>query len=290
MTSIASSSSSSSLVIFLSVISLLATTAAAFKPILVICSGNNHSIPSPFASNLGRSLANLIATTPNSPTHLFTNHYGTDSTADMVYGIAQCRKDASPAMCADCLTEAADAGFNGTCAGRKSATIRYDYCLLRYADYFFYSHPSNFSFAYEFKPESAISPANFKTRVGKMLDELVVATAAKTTYAQISVPSKEMYGLAWCTMLEPEECYNCLNQGLQGYRKCCSVQIGGWVATASCVLAYDDQPLFNLSLLQIEAPPPGSGEGSSMLSISILGQNISYFCQFMTNFSISDLH
>ncbi|KAK8942821.1 hypothetical protein KSP39_PZI009366 [Platanthera zijinensis] len=260
MTPIASSASSSSLVIFLSVISLLATTAAAFKPILVICSGNNHSIPSPFASNLGRSLANLIATTPNSPTHLFTNH-----------------------MCADCLTEAADAGYNGTCAGRKSATIRFDYCLLRYADYFFYSHPSNFSFAYEFKPESAISPANFKTRVGKMLDELVVATA-------VSQDSKEMYGLAWCTMLEPQECYNCLNQGLQGYRKCCSVQIGGWVATVSCVLAYDDQPLFNLSLLQIEAPPPGSGEGSSMLSISILGQNISYFCQFMTNFSISDLH
>ncbi|KAK8961612.1 Cysteine-rich receptor-like protein kinase 25 [Platanthera guangdongensis] len=270
MTPTASSSSPSSLVIFLSIISLLATTAAAFKPLLIICSGDNHSIPSPFASNLRSSLANLIATTPNSPTHLFTNHYGTDSTADIVYGIAECRNDASPAMCADCLTEAADAGFNGTCAGRKSATIRYDYCLLRYADYLFYSSPSNFSFAYEFKPESAMSPAYFKSQVGKMLDKLVVATAvadsplfavAKTTYAQLSVPSKEMYGLAWCTLLGPEDCYSCLNQGLQGYHECCSVQIGGWVATASCVLAYDDQPFFNLSLLQIEAPPPDSGEG-----------------------------
>lgn len=103
-----------------------------------------------------------------------------------------------------------------------------------------------------------------------MLDELMLVTASSlnlfavttVTYDTPNHTQKQIYALAWCAMVSNEDCYLCLNKGFNGYMACCLDQMGGWVASVNCAMAYDNRPFFNISFLQMAASPPSSGNGT----------------------------
>ncbi|KAH0468999.1 hypothetical protein IEQ34_002231 [Dendrobium chrysotoxum] len=263
---------STTLILFLSLIisHLLSTPSpiiTADDPLLTTCnSGGNYTYPSPYASNLQILLTSLISTTPKTEKLFFEDSAGSTET-QTVFGLAQCRPDASFVLCSDCLTNAAFQAVNGTCAGRKSTAVRKEYCVLRYEDHSFYSLPENLNFMSLYRGDNATKPVEYSRQLRDMMEELWLE--AKSSELRIAVgkannPDEQIYGLAWCTMdLDPQTCYECLRQAYDSYAEDHhDYVLGGGSIASNCIVTYNNYPFFNLSLIQarsMSAAPDGTG-------------------------------
>ncbi|KAK8919103.1 Cysteine-rich receptor-like protein kinase 26 [Platanthera zijinensis] len=253
------------LTVFLLVTSLLAAASLSSDTLFLSCSGaaDNFTSPSPYASNLLSLISALISTTPETP-NLFSSRI--TAGPSQAFGLAQCRPDASPAVCSACLANAAAAALNTSCPGNKSASVRNVYCVLRYADHAIASVLEYPSFSSVFSPENASNPALFGQQLGSMLSGILPVASSSPLRIAGGVNGVDagmnytVYGLAWCTAdLSPENCYQCLDHALMSYTGCCDFSLGGGSITISCIVSYNILPFFNASLIQNASaisPPP----------------------------------
>ncbi|KAG0496174.1 hypothetical protein HPP92_000865 [Vanilla planifolia] len=242
---------------------LLSDKSFESDPLYTLCLGENYTSPSPYASNLHFLLANLISQTPNDKAFYSTQRVGSDNLTAS-FGLAQCRLDSSPTSCADCLNRAAYI-VNNSCPGNKSAFVRNELCVLRYADSLFFSVLEASSFAYLFKNNKVGNPVAFKNQVNGMLNGLIQAvmkSELKIAAGMLSISTEPnyqklpIYGLVWCLMdISQVDCFQCLEQALNGIEGCCGDKFGAGYFTISCIVTYDDHPFFSLSLFQIGSPP-----------------------------------
>ncbi|KAK8952742.1 Cysteine-rich receptor-like protein kinase 26 [Platanthera guangdongensis] len=254
------------LIVFLLLLTSLLAAASLSSDILFFsCSGaaDNFTSPSPYASNLLSLISALISTTPKTP-NLFSSRI--TAGPSQAFGLAQCRPDASPAVCSACLTGAAAAALNTSCPGNKSASVRNVYCVLRYADHAIASVLEYPSFSSVPSPENASNPALFGQQLGSMLSAILPVASSSPLRIAGGVNRVDagmnytVYGLAWCTTdLSPENCYQCLDHALMSYTGCCDYSLGGGAITISCIVSYNILPFFNASLIQnasVISPPP----------------------------------
>ncbi|KAG0496171.1 hypothetical protein HPP92_000862 [Vanilla planifolia] len=154
---------------------------------------------------------------------------------------------------------------NNSCPGNKSAFVRNELCVLRYADSLFFSVLEASSFAYLFKNNKVGNPVAFKNQVNGMLNGLIQAvmkSELKIAAGMLSISTEPnyqklpIYGLVWCLMdISQVDCFQCLEQALNGIEGCCGDKFGAGYFTISCIVTYDDHPFFSLSLFQIGGPP-----------------------------------
>ncbi|KAG0477270.1 hypothetical protein HPP92_014111 [Vanilla planifolia] len=267
------SSMATSIAVFpIILMSWLAATAGALSSGMLFhsCSGDLYAIPSPYYSNLRQLLGNLLAATPASRMLFSMDSIGPRDDP-LIYGMAQCRADVSETVCADCLASASLEAVNGTCHGIKSTAIRMALCVLRYADYRFFTILEG--------PLSFITMMNEHTTRWK--EAMVVRGMIRLLISQASVSEQRIaagqrvidsnpqspvvYGMAWCVMdLTPQDCSKCLETVFDRYDACCFNRIGGGSISTSCIVTYDRHPILNATRIvsPFDAPQPSSAPQS----------------------------
>ncbi|KAF9618014.1 hypothetical protein IFM89_039411 [Coptis chinensis] len=94
----------------------------------------NYTSNSQFQTNLNLLLPSLLSNGPRDG--FFNTTVGTSP--DIVYGLVQCRGDASTEDCRRCLNNSV-VDVIRICPNRKEATLRYDLCIIRYSNTQFFS-------------------------------------------------------------------------------------------------------------------------------------------------------
>ncbi|PKA52389.1 Cysteine-rich receptor-like protein kinase 10 [Apostasia shenzhenica] len=260
----------------------LAAKSSAQEPILLAYCGNtNYTSPSPYESNLDVLISNLTASTPN-----FTSLYSTvtvgSTPSTQIYGLAQCRPDASPATCFDCLNRSAAAAAGdvvptfggGDCfPHRRSASVRADHCVLRYSDQNFYSQLEESNYLPLMNPANASDPERFSQRVNALMEKIMpeAAKAESRFAAGVSNSSNlddNIYGMAWCTRdLYSADCLLCLQRAAGSLP---TRQVGGQVDKVSCTVRFDIQAFFSSSAVPSVPPPESTASPPPELGVSQL--------------------
>ncbi|PKA52385.1 Cysteine-rich receptor-like protein kinase 8 [Apostasia shenzhenica] len=242
---------------------LAAKSSAQQTIYLVYCGNTNYTSPSAYESNLHALISNLTASTPNLPS-LYSNITVGSNPSSQIYGLAQCRPDATPATCFDCLNRSAAAaagdrvpifGGGSGCPLRKSASLRADLCVLRYSDQRFFSKPeetSDLSLAHN---ANASDPDRFRQRVNDLMAEITPEAAKAESRFAVGVSNssnlEDIYGMAWCTRdLYSDDCLLCLQQAIGDLE---STSVGARVFLVSCSLRFETYAFFSQSP---PSPPP----------------------------------
>ncbi|PKA52386.1 Cysteine-rich repeat secretory protein 38 [Apostasia shenzhenica] len=248
---------------------LLAAKSSAQQTILFIdCGNTTYTSPSPYESNLHALISNLTASIPTLPS-LYSNITVGNTPSSQIYGLAQCRPDASPATCLDCLNRSAAAAsgaevpiFGGGrgCPLRKSASVSADLCVLRYSDRSFFSQPDESKHLRLRNVVNASDPERFSERVNALMEEIIPEAAkAESRFAvRVSKSSnlEDIYAMAWCTRdLYSRDCLHCLNQTM-GYLP--STYVGGRVFLVSCSLRFETYAFFSTPAAPPAVPPTES--------------------------------
>ncbi|PKA52387.1 Cysteine-rich repeat secretory protein 38 [Apostasia shenzhenica] len=259
-------------IILLLLLVLAAKSSAQERILLVYCGNTNYTSPSPYESNLDVLISNLTASTPN-----FTSLYSTvtvgNTPSSQIYGLAQCRPDASPATCFDCLNRSAAAaagdvvptfGGGDGCPHRRSASVRADHCVLRYSDQNFYSQPEESVYLPLMNTANASDPERFSQRVNALMEKIMPEAAKAESRFAVGVSNsstlEDIYGMAWCTRdLYSDGCLLCLQQEAGALR---TRQVGGEIVKVSCVVRFETVAFFDLSAVP-SAPPPELGNAQA---------------------------
>ncbi|KAJ0983415.1 hypothetical protein J5N97_011670 [Dioscorea zingiberensis] len=161
-------------------------------PLILQCPpDSNYTIPSSYKNDLDRLLSSLITSASRSPA-LFSN-----ASLGDVYGLAQCRPDASITDCAACLNRSVST-FASQCLLRRSAATRFDLCLLRYSDRRFFSQLVADKPGVIVNGKDAPDPSVFNQQLNALLGEISsVAPKSASRYAvavKNSTQSQLIYG------------------------------------------------------------------------------------------------
>ncbi|KAL0926680.1 hypothetical protein M5K25_002925 [Dendrobium thyrsiflorum] len=241
--------------------------------IIKYCSDDNFTSSNPYASNLQVLLSNLTASAPTSSTLSSTFSVGT-SPATQIFGLSQCRPDVSTAICADCLSDAAATATGNSsdgCGNHKSATLRFDYCLLRYSDRLFFGIPDETLHISVWNLDNASNPAVFDSQLHSLLRDLSPKAASAASRFAVGMRTPEdldnIYGMAWCTPdLFTSDCAECLYDaaGLLDSRR-----TGGLVAFPSCLVRFEVFLFFSLSAIPPPAVQPAEAEEPTAQSLAL---------------------
>ncbi|XP_031131559.1 cysteine-rich receptor-like protein kinase 10 [Ipomoea triloba] len=182
-----------------------------------------------------------------------------------VYGLFMCRGDVSAAVCSACVSDATVTVLQ-QCPNQMTATIWYDYCMLRYSDGPVYGRPDPSSVIFILRNTLNDSqPDRFMESVRKTLDwvvSLVVNDESPhkkfaTREDNISA-SERIYCLGQCRPdLSRLDCRRCLSNGVQQLR---TPTMGARTITADCSIRYEVYPFYNSTAAS--APPLAAGEGN----------------------------
>ncbi|KAK8968229.1 hypothetical protein KSP40_PGU007469 [Platanthera guangdongensis] len=253
-------SSSSSLLfpILLLLLLLPPVTSSEHSLLVTACSGSNYTSSSSYASSLNRLLTGISTSVSQSPS-LFATSISDD--ASPIFALAQCRPDSTAQQCNICIQDSSSQG----CPLRRSAALRYDYCLIRYSDQAFFGsavHDERWSIIVN--TETVSNQAEFRKRATALMSDVAAKAAAAATRFAVNesisgAPEESIYGMAWCTMNLPSKvCLLCFQQGIEALQ---FEQIGGQVDGIDCVLRFE-----NLRFYERMTPrPPASELGSNLL-------------------------
>ncbi|XP_043705477.1 cysteine-rich receptor-like protein kinase 15 [Telopea speciosissima] len=220
----------------------------------------NYTTNSPFETNLNNTFSSLYN---NTPLTLFnTTVYGEDP--NRVYGLVQCRGDATQDECRNCVNTST-IEIVRRCPLGKEGMIRYWACVLRYADWDFFGQIDNQSpKIYVFPVDNVTDVTLFNQRVAGLMHNLSIAAAGSpskfATGQTSSVNSfSSVYGMLQCTSdLSDSNCYSCLQSIITDIPTCCNWRSGGNVYTSSCFLRYDSYLFFDM----FPPPPPSPTQAS----------------------------
>ncbi|KAH7662218.1 Non-specific serine/threonine protein kinase protein [Dioscorea alata] len=224
-------------------------------PLLLICPpDSNYTIPSPFKTNLDNLLSTLVTSTSTSSA-LFSN-----ATLGLVYGLAQCRPDASVADCASCLNRSIST-ISSLCSLRRSAATRFDLCLLRYSDHRFFSQLANDTPGIISNGNDAANQSVHDRQLKSLMDKISSeAPKSSSRYAvgvTNSAQSQLIYGMVQCTRdLSVDDCARCLDEEVGLFPTNGFGKVGAQVFRMSCTARFESYPFFSLSVLPPQPPPP----------------------------------
>ncbi|KAF9613662.1 hypothetical protein IFM89_009550 [Coptis chinensis] len=224
--------------------------------LLQICSNTaNYTSNSQFQTNLNLLLPSLLSNGPRDG--FFNTTVGTSP--DTVYGLVQCRGDASTEDCRRCLNNSV-VDVIRKCPNRKEATLRYDLCIIRYSNTRFFSHvDSNNSRGIANAADVSEADVNrFNRQLGNLFNNLSTAAASVTTKFDLGSINytnlNDIYGLVTCTRdLSATQCSSCLQRMVNLLPSCCENSIGAQVFSPNCHIIYE---LFSFFQNSSQSPPP----------------------------------
>ncbi|KAJ0983352.1 hypothetical protein J5N97_011607 [Dioscorea zingiberensis] len=223
-------------------------------PLILQCPpDSNYTIPSSYKNDLDRLLSSIITSASRSPA-LFSN-----ASLGDVYGLAQCRPDASITDCAACLNRSVST-FASQCLLRRSAATRFDLCLLRYSDRRFFSQLVADKPGVIVNGKDAPDPSVFNQQLNALLGEISsVAPKSASRYAvavKNSTQSQLIYGMVQCTRdLSVTDCARCLDEEVALFPTNGFGRAGAQIFRLSCTARFESYNFFSLSILP---PPPPS--------------------------------
>ncbi|PRQ49401.1 putative Gnk2-like domain-containing protein [Rosa chinensis] len=185
---------------------------------------------------------------------------------ETVNGLFLCRGDLSKDACSDCLFAVASDVVK-RCPIEKKAIIWYDYCMIRYSNYSFFSidEDSPFHFKWNWNEENVRQEgdafeASFNYVVGNTMKLLVqqVASATKKfatkeSYTKILF-GQPFYSLGQCTQdLSTADCNSCLTRATENLQSMNATgKQGAILLSPSCNMRFDLEPFYTA------LPPPPS--------------------------------
>ncbi|KAK1280617.1 Cysteine-rich receptor-like protein kinase 10 [Acorus gramineus] len=233
------------------------TIRAQQDPTYIYCSTtSNYTSGSQFEANLNSTLQSL---TINTPTNNRLYNTSIEGTNDKVYGLAQCRGDLSSQSCQTCLDQSR-LNIIKRCSKGKQAAIRYDGCLLRYSDEFFFDKVVNYRYVMIYVLQNMTEPDLFNENLSSLLSEVSQTVSANVSRFSVGATKYEeffnIYAMGQCMedLLEGD-CYNCLVD-LVGVLQATvpATKKEAKILTASCFLWYSTDLFF--SLQSLPSPPP----------------------------------
>ncbi|KAK9133575.1 hypothetical protein Scep_013103 [Stephania cephalantha] len=238
---------------------LLQSFSRAEELILESCSTtSNYTSSSQFKTNLNLLL--LPSPVSNDSRVGFFNASSIGASPNTVYSLMQCRGDISMEDCSTCLNSA-KVVIVSQCPGGKNAVLRFENCLLRYSD-------TNFFSQVLVSPMNPMPSANLATnsvvfngQLVSLIRTLTTGAASNASRFQIGLinytNTENIYGMAQCTgdLSEPD-CLSCLQNMNTTVSNRCKDSEGCRAVCASCIVRYEKQPFFDLSLLSPIPPPP----------------------------------
>ncbi|XP_010931353.1 cysteine-rich receptor-like protein kinase 25 isoform X2 [Elaeis guineensis] len=234
-------------------------TYSQTDPILTYCAGDtNYTVPSTFSANLDLLLFNLTSS-PHDAGYFSNTTVGAASSAP-AYGLAQCRPDISASDCSTCLNLSASAATT-RCHLRKSAAIRFDYCILHYSDQSFFGRPVDDQLRTIYNNYNASDPTGFYRQIRDLMDEISSQAAERESKFGVGMANfsqyENIYAMAQCTRdLSETDCSTCLDKAAGCLPICCYGHIGAQALKVSCTVRFETYPFFAQSF--IPPPPPGS--------------------------------
>ncbi|XP_019052087.1 PREDICTED: cysteine-rich receptor-like protein kinase 10 [Nelumbo nucifera] len=248
------------------------------QPLDFFCSENTtvYTSNSTFAANLKLVLISLSSNTSASG-----GFYNTSviSNSDQVYGLALCRGDVAADVCQNCINTASQEILQ-ECRNKQEAIIWYEFCLLRYSYWKFFS---TMVYAGKFpkwneREQNVTNPDEYPIIWDNLMRNLITQTAySKLMFAtgEASVSNTEKtYGLMQCTRdLNRGECANCLRNEMGEFQTGSLSRTGGMVLDTSCNLRYEPYLFYNGS----SASPTANGKYfTSLLLYEQRVQNIPF--------------
>ncbi|KAG0477256.1 hypothetical protein HPP92_014097 [Vanilla planifolia] len=239
-------------------------------PFLTACSVDTFSSPSKYNSNLHLLLSNLTGAVPISPKYFSTASIGSPP-ASQLFGLAQCRPDATAGSCTECLSLAsstAPVNESGVCGNSNSAALRYESCYLRYSNQKFFGIVDRSLAVFAHNVENSSNPVVFKDELQRLMaDILPKASTSESRFAvgkRMIEEQQTIYGLAWCSMdLIINDCLNRLTS-VQGWLS--AFLVGSRAAYSSCYIRFEVYPFFPLDMISVtpgapQTPPNVSTKG-----------------------------
>ncbi|WJX30580.1 hypothetical protein P8452_19102 [Trifolium repens] len=262
---------------FLSFMTLL-TKSVAQSPNYVgddCKNSTQQSLTSTYKSNLNKVLSLLSSDAIVSKGY---NHTSIgDNTVDGVYGLYDCRGDVVGSFCQFCVSTAAS-DILQHCPNRASATIWYNFCILRYSNRNFFgkltTDPSwNKSGSEKINNPQELDKA--EDNMQSLIKEATLDTKKLFAMSEFNLSTnKKRYGLVQCSRdLNDKQCNQCLEDLLDKVPKCCGTNIGWQVVAPSCLIKYDDVMFYQL-ISQTSTPLPvgqgGSNKSNTLIIIIVI--------------------
>ena len=231
------------------------------------CPGStNYTSDGQFKSNLDLLLADLTVVSMAPMNKTASIEGSSNSGADAVYGLSQCRPDVLAADCAACLNRsAAEACLR--CPFRRSASILFEECFLRFSDRRFFGILDEEGVKTYFNLNTSSDPTSFDATLTELLKD-IASRAPQDGYrvaaGRRSVPEFDtVYGIAQCTRdLSVNDCTDCLTY-LLGRMMASNGSLGGAAYVTSCSVFYKIRRFFSLSLL-----PPESNRSNTVEAVN----------------------
>eukprot|EP01018_Ginkgo_biloba_P036591 Gb_35037 [translate_table: standard] len=238
-----------------------------------MCNDTTYAKGSIFESNLNRVLEDLIHKTYETGFH--TYYYG--QSPNKIYGLLQCRGNASHEECDKCSLDAKTSVEN-ICLKAIGGRVWLDTCFLRYENYNFFSHLDTQGHYRCEIPNSPI-PDAFKSVTRNLLSKLLVNASkpenkgfatGKEVYSRNESPKSNtstsvsfiVYGLVQCWRdISAQDCGLCLEKGRSILYESCSQRQEAQSMLGSCTVRYGREP-FNSVSSPIGSPKisPSSGQ------------------------------
>jgi hypothetical protein len=233
---------------FLSLIFILFLSLFTFisaDPLGQVCD-HNTNINAKLSSNINSLLANLVTKTTQKGYSL--DSYGKKT--NKVYGLAQCRADASSQDCSSCIQDAARQ-IRPLCPNDAGATIWYDFCFLRYdTNNFIGRLDTSYGILYR-NYENVTDTKHFNKMLGELVGEIRGQAIVKANKGfgkgqRTLTNLVTLYAFVQCARdISTLNCAQCLAVAVENvFPGFCANRKGCRVLYGSCFVRYELYPIY----------------------------------------------
>ncbi|XP_019174762.1 PREDICTED: cysteine-rich receptor-like protein kinase 10 [Ipomoea nil] len=276
------------LCIFFFLLTLFAGVSS--QPLGQLCPNTSTYAPnSTYRANLNVLLSTL-SSNGNHENGFYNSTVGGRNASDAaVYGLFMCRGDVAAGVCRTCVGDATVAVLQ-RCPNQMTATIWYDYCMLRYSDGPLYGRRDQSSVILILRnARNDSQPERFMRSVRNTLDQVVTLVVddespdKKFATRETNVTGSEsIYCLGQCRPdLSDLDCRTCLSSSTQQLQ---TPAEGARTITPDCNIRYEKYTFYNSTAASAPPPPPvpirpppppltgegNSGNSSSKVIIAIV--------------------
>lgn len=233
---------------------------------LTMCNHDvNYTQGSKFEKNLNTVLNTLVKDTYQ--TGFNTSEYG--ESPDRIYGLLQCRGDATNDQCYNC-SQRARSTIQESCVSAVGGRIWLDVCFLRYENYSFFGNLDTDGF-YTYITTNVSNPEVFNAALNRLFNNLLAEAESGSGYASgktVDSLFRKIYALVQCWKdISTDDCNTCLSNTINYIFAVFGGTPGAQGLMGSCIVRYEIYPFFNSTAL-----PPSTAEGEvNTVAVKLLG-------------------
>ncbi|KAI0498296.1 hypothetical protein KFK09_021537 [Dendrobium nobile] len=205
---------------------------------------NNNNI---LQVNIKNTISNLAAQIYNNNTYAISS-FGVGY--DTIYGLIQCRTDASNESCSSCVANAVNQ-IQTVCPYSSESRVWYPFCFLRYDNYNFYGQAdSSYTRVWPSALTAIEHSETFNAAVGVVLDATMGSAVGKDVKIGLVLTdevnyNRTVYGIAQCTRdLDDAGCSYCLEKALEAMSNDCKNHLGCHLISNCCMFRYETYDVF----------------------------------------------